>query len=217
MTYFVWTKIGPDGGQSLDAVLARREFEREIGSGSFWWAIGTSLGAAVHAKARNAGGTLPVRFSCMRSKPRSVDTNPGQIFIWREWSDTTGATHPIPPHLRLWSNGSEIKKQHYALICQSDRTLAVQDHGAFDERVCFTHLGNRPGGSQVTALLTDECQGVHELGRYQFGFYATLVEPWCVRLVNPRPMTTAERQEFADWPRKPSDWTMFRESYSWYG
>jgi hypothetical protein len=30
-------------------------------------------------------------------------------------------------------------------------------------------------------------------------------------------MMAAERQEFADWPKMPSDWTMFQESYRWYG
>ena len=212
MGYFVFTKMGADGGQTLEAILARREFERQTGNGVFWWAIGNSLGLAVHQKAREAGGALPVLFSRILSRSNSRDTDPYEIFRWSEWQDSSGAIHKVPKHIFLWSRGIDRKKKqkHYALVCRSDEPVTLGDHGPFDPARCWTHLGKRPGTSQVTALLRDESSSDHAPRKYRHGFRASLVHPWFVTLVNPRPMTQSERDDLRTWPQDSSGWKSFK-------
>src|SRR5262245_28060526 len=87
MDAFVWTKIGIESGEILEQIVSRKNAERLAGGGQFWWGIGSSLGLAVRSVAREQGGSLPVLFSMMRSRPKAVDTKPNFIWIWTSWED----------------------------------------------------------------------------------------------------------------------------------
>src|SRR5580658_10260655 len=111
---------------------------------SFGGASVTVSAKAVDQLAAQAGGTLPILFSMMRTTAQKRDAEPEMVFLWTEWKDRNGQIHPIPPHVLEWSPGAQHKKTHYALVCHSSVPLAIGDHGAFDPSLCRTHLGNRP-------------------------------------------------------------------------
>src|SRR5438477_6594461 len=185
MGTFVWTKMGVEAGERLEAIIARKEAERQAGKGEFWWGIGSSLGPAVHERAKQSGGTLPVVFSAMRARPKSGDAAPAQVWRWTAYEGGDGRVHNIPSYAKVTSKGADAKDRHYALVCQSDMPLALRTEGRrFDAKSCRTLAGKLPGPSQVTALLEGDPRG-HQRGDYEICFRATLVEPWAVKLLDP--------------------------------
>lgn len=185
MTTFIWTKIGPEAGETLGHILTRKEAERRTCNGVFWWGIGNSLGQSVRVAARANGGVLPVIFTPMRARPKQVDVAPAETWRWSAWEDEHGNLRNIPPHVLITSRGHSKKRRHYALVCRSETPLAVGDGSKrFDHKVCHTLSGKVPGASQVTALVQGSLYG-QSSGLYEICFSATLVEPWLVTLARP--------------------------------
>lgn len=178
--YLVWSKMQTEAGEPLAAILARKEAERQAGDGIFFWGIGSALGRAVVDAARLAGGTLPVIWSVMKSRPQPIDAAPAAVVRWTAYEDWIGRQHPLPGHVLVTSRLSE-RDYHYALVCRSSAPLTLGDLGPFDPGACRTLAGKLPGASQVTALLRDGDN--HQGGGYRIAFRAELVEPWAVRLV----------------------------------
>jgi hypothetical protein len=188
MNAFVWTKMGVEAGEALEAIVKRKEAERIAGSGEFWWGIGTSLGPRLGLAARSNGGRLPVLFSKMLGGAKAADQSPSMVWKWTEWEDEQGATHKLPRHAHVTSRGDQIKKKHYALVCHSDTAIALRSRGQpFDPALCRTPAGKVPGSSQVTALLHGSPKA-HTSGPYESSFQATLVQPWAVKLIAPVPV-----------------------------
>jgi hypothetical protein len=186
MDVFVWTKMGVESGEKLEQIVRRKEAERVEGNGQFWWGIGNSLGPAVRDAARAQGGRLLVLFSVMRGRPKAADSAPELVWRWRSWEDEGGRIHAIPSHAKVISRGAAAKDRHYALVCHSDAPLALARGGArFDPALCRTLSGKVPGASQVTAVLQGNPY-THKSGQYEICFRAVLVEPWAVKLVQPR-------------------------------
>jgi hypothetical protein len=200
---FVWTKMQSEGGASLAKILALKEAERIAGKNVFWWGIGNPLDqAAVCKAARAANGTLPILFSRMHTPPQKKDAHPDRVLLWTEWEDPTGRTFKLPAHIFEWSRGYEGKRTHYALVCRSSERLEIGDHGPFDPKHCQQEKsGKTPASIQVTALLRGSIsmEVNHYPGCYREGFRATLIEPWFVRLVNPRPLDASEQRMLQTW------------------
>jgi hypothetical protein len=205
MAFFVWSKMQTESGATLPAILALKENERLAGNGQFWWGVGNSLGPRLRKVVQEAGGTLPVLFSLMLSRPQKADTHPEGIHLWTKWEDAEGRRHDLPPNVLQWSRAGD-KDYHYALVCHSQAPLAITAHGAFDPTRCVTPTGKRPGAQQTTALLQGDPYDDHGPGVYHFGFRATLIEPWQVKLVEPRKLTATEGKLFEEWKR---GWTRF--------
>lgn len=202
MPYFVWTKMQTESGISLPAILALKEVERLAGNGVFWWGIGTSLGKSVQEHAEKAGGTLPVLFSLMLSRPQKRDAAPsGGVRLWTKWENiTTGQRDDLPSHVLEFSASHEKERSyHYALVCHSHTPLAIASHGAFDETRYKTINGKPPAAIQSTALLNGELYEDQTPGKYHFGFRATLVRPWVVKLVSPRKLSSSDTDLFEGW------------------
>jgi hypothetical protein len=188
MQSFVWTKMGVESGEGLAQIVQRKEAERKAGAGAFWWGIGNSLGPAVRNEALTHGGTLPVLFSTMLGRAKPVDVSPDQVWRWTKWEDENGRLQDIPAHVKVISRGRISKEKHYALVCHSDVPLGLRSgSGRFDPNLCRTLAGKVPGSSQVTALLRGSPIG-HPKGAYEICFQATLVAPWAVKLVQPKPI-----------------------------
>jgi hypothetical protein len=184
ITPFVFTKMGTEAGEDLTSIVARKEKERSVGSGIFWWGIGSSLGRAVTEAAQSAGGTLPVLFLQMVGRPQHHDVDPTLIFRWTKWRDWNGAEAEIPDFIRVTSRGAESKKNHYALVCHSKDPIRFDLNGQrFDPRLCITAAGRIPGSSQVTALVRGNLEADHSRGQYRIAFRATLEFPWQAKLV----------------------------------
>lgn len=185
---FCWTKMGAEAGQPLDAIINRKEAERELGGGVFFWGIGTSLGEKIWNFVDS--GTRPyVLFSPMKAKPKQIDHSPEKVFIWTAYLDRNGVKHPMPGHVLVTSRGLPnglIKSQHYALVCQKNNPLRGDEWPSVDwARLKNYKRDSKLGFSQVTAVV--ECQESEASTgkRYEVLFGAELVAPYYVTLVDP--------------------------------
>jgi hypothetical protein len=126
---FVWTKLGPDAGESPEQICHRKELERQTNEGCFWWGLGQRPSPENVAKLLDeAYGCAPLVISLMRGTPKTSDTSPQQRLIWESYR-SCGKFFKIPKNVIVTSRGhdqkeSKIKTKHYALVCHSDRDIS---------------------------------------------------------------------------------------------
>lgn len=184
---FVLTKPGVEAGESLAAIVARKEAERAAGKNVFWWGVGSSLGPAVVKAAQSVGGKLQIVFVIPNkiSRPKEHDASPEQVFRWTQWQNQNGVVRDVPSFANVTSRGHNLKSAHYALVCYSETPLKLDINGqAFDPSLCRTALGKVPGSSMVTALVWGDLTAPGHIGaQYRIAFRATLISPWQARLV----------------------------------
>ena len=128
--YVCWTRMQAEAGQSLDAIVARKEYERRAGCGLFFWGVGNAPPVGITALAR-MGRQIPVIFSIMKTEARANDSRPTRTVIWRRYFDSDGFERPLPRHALVTSRGDNAngaKNVHYALMCWSDAPLRLE-HG----------------------------------------------------------------------------------------
>ena len=186
--YVCWSRMQAEAGQALEAIITRKELERQAGSGSFLWGVGNAP-ATIASVLSRAG--IPVRavFSVMKSKPKAVDVAPARTLAWRRYVDAHGVERPLPPHALVTSRGDSaggVKRTHYALMCRSESPLKLRRGETFDPSA-FRNAGGTGapvGASQVTALLrrVEPDQGI--VG-YEANITAWLTDSYWVRLADP--------------------------------
>ena len=186
--YVCWSRMQAEAGQTLDAILARKERERLAGDGHFLWGVGNAPALAIRALVR-LRRRIPVVFSLMKTKARAIDASPARILIWRRYIDTHGVERSLPDNALVTSRGGGPKgpkKVHYALMCRSDGPLHLQRGDAFDHRAYrnATSTGAPVGSSQVTALLKPSGEPSSK-AEYEVNLYAWLAESYWVRLTDP--------------------------------
>ena len=199
---FCWTKMGAEAGEELATIIRRKEWERQLGGGYFFWGIGQSLGKNAKVAARDIA-SLHAFFSPMSSKPKAIDVAPAKVVLWNAWVDAQGQTRQLPIHCFVTSRASlpsgRKKASHYALVC-----FSAQELNAKQEDICIfpSHLRNmttnKPlGASQVTAVVrvvnrTDEpC----DAKGYSVIFTTELRLPYYVQLAQPVTLNTHELME----------------------
>lgn len=199
---FCWSKMGAESGEDLVRIIQRKEWERRLGRGYFFWGVGHSLGENGKTTARDIPD-LRVFFSPMLSRARIIDATPDRIVLWNAWVDERGQTRKLPSYCLITSRASlpsgRHKKSHYALVCFSDRELKAEND---DLRIFPDYLRNlttdKPlGASQVTTLVR-VLSGVDEtceMKSYPVSFTAELRFPYCVRLAWPRLLDANELVE----------------------
>lgn len=194
---FCWTKMQAEAGQTLELILKRKELERAAGNGLFFWGVGNSLGSRVEALLRHYRHAT-VLFSVMRSRPKEVDASPDSVFLWSAYEDASGRVKPIPAHTLILSRATTAlgpKKQHYALVCRSNKSLLLSSKGVI-QIGHFRNLESRAhhvGSSQVTAII----EHVRSNGRgpsYAVVFSAAMTSPHFVRLRAPTVLRSAARR-----------------------
>ena len=155
--YVCWTRMQAEAGQSLEAIVERKERERLDGEGLFMWGVGNAPAVATNALARMAS-PVPVIFSVMKSKAKPADASPARIVAWRRYIDLSGVERPLPGGSLVTSRGDSakgVKRRHYALMCRSDSPLRLRRGTPF-EPGAYRNVGGTGapiGASQVTALL----------------------------------------------------------------
>jgi hypothetical protein len=187
---FCWTRIGTEAGQSLQDILARKELERRACGGAFLWGIGSAVLPAVH-ELTETQSEPQVLFSPIRSSASAIDINPKTVVAWVDYLDSDGNKRPLPRGAIVTSRGESArgaaKRSHYALFCESTRPLVARPEATVD----FYSLKNirskrAVGFSQVTAIVVvDKTTAATTELSYSIAFRATLVEPYCARLVDP--------------------------------
>lgn len=191
--YVCWTRMQAEAGQRLEAIVARKELERQAGGGLFMWGVGNAPAAAISALARLAT-TVPVIFSVMKSRPKAVDASPGRTVAWTRYFDADGVERDLPANVIVTSRGDSAqgaKRVHYALMCHSDRPLALTSGSPFDVSAYRNAGGTGApvGASQVTALLRRvSVPRAHEVD-YEANLTATLAKSYWVRLARPVDVT----------------------------
>lgn len=186
--YVCWSRIQAEAGQSLEAILARKECERNAGNGLFFWGVGNAPAVIINDLARKKR-EIPVVFSIMKSKAKRIDTSPTRIVIWRQYFDGEGVVRPLPKHVLVTSRGDTSngeKKSHYALICRSNIPLRLE-YGAEFNHHAYCNAGGTGapiGASQVTALLKPTGKPSKE-AEYEINLHATLSGRYWVRLADP--------------------------------
>lgn len=186
---FCWTRFGTEAGESVDAILRRKEQERRANSGVFLWGIGNSIAPAVRELIRQVAEP-EVLFSPIRSAPRPVDVAPRKVVEWTVAETLDGERLVIPPSFRVrGGSGTDSLTARYALICASDEPLTLGDRGSLDFGALRNMLsGNGLGASQVTAVVRRLSNEYHPATFYPVALRARLVAPFFVRLREPVPL-----------------------------
>lgn len=189
---FCWTKIGTEGGQSIDEIVWRKELERGAGNGTFFWGIGNSLGnAPVLARQAIKSSRLEVLFTLMKSRAKTVDQDPPSTVLWLTYIDDTGHHRRVPDHVLLTSRGvspsGESKHRHYALVCTTRKPIRIEGQEVINAaRTRNLGSANPVGSSQVTAVVTyDKKMKSGSENLYRVAFRADLTHQDFVRLSTP--------------------------------
>jgi hypothetical protein len=186
-----------ESGQILDVIIRRKELERAIGNGIFYWGIGNSLGTSMIELLRRAPEP-EILFSVMRTKPKIQDSSPSSVLLWTEYIDANGLSQPLPPHALVLSRGSTmtgIKKRCYALVCYSEKPLSPSPLGAFDISH-FRNLGGTQGKigfSQVTANI-EHFSEKQTGARYEISLKTFLKPPYFITLAGSKKVLDKDRQ-----------------------
>lgn len=186
--YVCWSRMQAEAGQTLDAIMRRKEMERRAGRGFFCWGVGNAPATVTSALAR-LGYPVAAIFSIMKSRPKAADIQPARTLAWRRYVDSTGAVRPLPRHVLVTSRGDSAggpKDRHFALMCWSEEPLAIQRGLPFDPSAYrnASGAGAPVGASQVTALLKRTSDGDRTTG-YEANMCAWLAGSYWVRLTDP--------------------------------
>jgi len=189
--------MGTESGQPLDAILERKELERQAGGGVFYWGIGQSLGQRFLEFVREVRRPVAV-FSPMISSSQKDDANIASVVRWRRWVDESGREHDLPPHVLVTSKMRTkrgLKCHHYALVCKSASPLVAGKWPDIKSgRLTNYRRGTRIGGSQVTSVVeVGELNETRKTGsEYKVVFVAELTYPYIVKLTHPSPFNSSK-------------------------
>lgn len=190
---FCWTKMGTEAGQSLEAILQRKELERRAGRGLFAWGIGSSLGVTTKlAQQEMQHNEVDVLFTPMRSAAKHIDVEPSQVLLWLNYLNEDGEQTRLPSHMVVTSRGNPAqaggKRSHYALICNGHHDITIPANGGvIDANKARNFASLNPlGASQVTAVVRyQSSRDKLPEKSYPVTFRAKLHGAGFVRLVSP--------------------------------
>jgi hypothetical protein len=191
--------MGTEAGQSLEAILRRKELERRSGDGAFAWGIGNSLGRSADlARMLSPSGEVDVLFTPMKSAAKAADIAPSTILLWLCYIGVNGELLDLPKYSLVTSRGGSERRSHYALLCHSTDNIADHgDLGAFDARLVRNLASSNPvGASQVTSVVRYEGPSATVDKPYRIAFRAKLWAEGFVRLGAPVPLTGVMREEY---------------------
>ena len=210
--YLVWTRMQAEAGQGLEAIIRRKERERQASGGYFFWGVGNAPALMISSLARTEA-PIPVIFSKMKSRPKTVDQNPKSTVIWRKYIDCYGKVRSLPPYALVTSRGeSEIRKKtvHYALHCFSAHPLGFGGSNEAFFSSSYRNAGGRGapvGSSQVTALLVPTSKGSDSGDAdYVIDMRASLAGSYWVKLIDPSPLTERALDLMEKVASNPCDW-----------
>lgn len=212
--FVCWSRMQAEAGQGLEAIIRRKERERQACEGMFFWGVGNAPSTAITSLAR-LEVPIPAIFSVMKSKPKAVDVSPSRTVVWRKYFDEHGAERELPAGAIVTSRGESaggIKARHYALMCRSKTPVALLRGSPFDP-TAFRNAGKSGGpvgASQVTALL-QQVAPFAERSDYEINLYAWLTGGYWVRLSDPVELTTEDNQEVAGFEGTIDQWLRLSE------
>lgn len=213
-----WSRMQVEAGQALASILRRKELERVTCDGTFYWGVGNAPPRAISNLAK-LGQCVSVVFSVMLTKPRLEDVEPSAVLRWTRFLDMNGVPRELPDGAVVTSRGTTAKgdkKMHFALMCHSPEPLVLGDYGPFnpDDFRNFSEMGAPVGASQVTALLK-KADSSSKDSKYRINLRAVLTGSYWVRLIDPVPMSLADRLVLTDdLPMDAREWLEIARSLS---
>jgi hypothetical protein len=202
---FCWTKMGIESGEGLDLIIRRKEWERQLGDGLFFWGIGQSLGENARDAAASIEEEMKVLFSPMSSKAKAIDVTPGDVFVWNSWIDGRGNTVPLPEHVLITSRADlpsgRRKSSHYALVCKSADRLGMGTELEVTAAFLRNFSSDKPlGASQVTAVVKNAEYAINGnvAKKYAVSFIATMEAPYSVQLCDPELLSPHDAQSIEE-------------------
>lgn len=213
--YLCWTRMQSEAGQGLEEIIARKEAERQAGTGLFFWGVGNAPATAIRTLAR-CEIAVPVIFSIMKSRPKPADVAPEATVAWTRFIDAHGVERPLPDHVLVTSRRDSAggpKQTHFALMCFSEEPLELRRGTSFDHCAYRNAggLGAPVGASQVTALL----QQLREpaTGSYEVNLQAMLTGSYWVKLTGPVALPSPSKSGGADIQDTRAQWlTIVKEA-----
>jgi hypothetical protein len=190
---FCWSKMGVEAGESLSAICARKDSERESNGNIFLWGIGSSIRPSLEVLLATTRDP-EVWFTPIIVPPAPRDVSPKRVVRWIAGVALDSSRYEVPPGVLVTSRWSERggAPRHYALVCKRSKPLdPMGDEGAFTrDEVRNLRTGSVVGASQVTSVVahTDSLPGGP---RYRAAFRATLVYPYLVTLTRALPTAVA--------------------------
>lgn len=180
---FMWQKMGPDAKEGADAIIRRKDLERQFGA--FWWGVGEK---AVPTHVESMWALARGRQVCFTKARSGAKKGSDKILLW---------SHPeMPPHVVV---SSHDYSRYFALVCRCkssltrirSRDLIYSDH--------YEHLttGGRNFGQQSTFPVKRVSSHASTSEPYLVEFRAQLCAPYCVELSKPRELTRRERNELS--------------------
>ncbi|MCQ3017409.1 hypothetical protein NLO83_17655 [Pseudomonas tremae] len=202
---FCWTKMGVESGEDLALIIRRKEWERQLGDGLFFWGIGQSLGENARDAAASIDQEMKVLFSPMSSKAKDIDVTPGDVFVWNSWIDSRGNTVPLPQHVLITSRADlpsgRRKSSHYALVCKSADCLGKGTNFEVTAAFLRNFSSDKPlGASQVTAVVKNAEYAIsgNVAKKYAVSFVATMEAPYSVQLSDPELLMPRDLQAISE-------------------
>jgi hypothetical protein len=188
--------MGPEAGQSLSAIINRKDAERIMGSGVFYWGIGTALGQKFW-KFIDTESNPKVLFSPMKSKPKITDVSPEKVYSWNTCIDRYGHKSVIPAHVLVTSRSlpqGVSRGKHYALVCRKSVALDANTCPMVDWSELRNYASDsKVGYSQVTAVVEKGPRTTQKQMLYEVTFSAELVAPYYVTLADPLELSLQSR------------------------
>ncbi|MGE6323216.1 hypothetical protein ACQKEF_23655 [Pseudomonas oryzihabitans] len=194
--------MGIESGEGLQAIIRRKNWERKLGNGIFYWGIGQSLGLNAQNAALSNRNSLKAIFSPMISKAKAIDRKPEKLFLWNDYISSDGSEIPLPSHAFITSRADlpsgRLKSAHYALICSSRTDLTEIGDITLDFKMLTNFSSERGlGPSQVTAVVkkTNIDSPSTKSRYYPVSFITDMLPPYTVRLSNPTILSLDEVEE----------------------
>ena len=200
MKFLCWTRVGTAAGESIENIIARKEYERQASNDNiFFWQVGnaplSNLQGLWKEKSR-----IQVIFSKQKTGPSRKESNPEKVLVWQNYKNCYNrTTHSIPEESLVTSGGS--KCHSYALVCRTRTPLHDQWNRSrkqcFDPRVLDKEIARQ----RVTELF--KVDGIsRDKPDWMYGYCeemeASLVRKYgyWVRLENPKEYTGEEWEEW---------------------
>jgi hypothetical protein len=156
---------------------------------AFFCGIGNSIGFGISELVRRCPSP-EVLFSPIKGRPRGCDVAPESVVTWGLGETLDRGVYQLPEHSRVTSrsNLGVPRSSHYALVCFSEDPIELIDNGPGLAFNCLRNLvsGKPVGASQVTAVVKREPTYSEPPAGYRVAFRARLVEPYFIRLRQPR-------------------------------
>lgn len=182
---FCWTRFGTEAGENIHRIFQRKDLERRRNARTFLWGIGNSVANGIRALV-TIDEAPHVIFSPIVSAPRPVDAKPSQVLLWTAGIALDGTPYEVPHAAVVTSRRTNGRQQsHYALVCESESTLAPTNAIDWIEFGALQNLHtSRPiGASQVTAVVRRNDVAIRTGRLYPAALKAKLVAPYFVKLV----------------------------------